>query len=101
MNPAVNDMFAALGGTNRLSAMIGAKHLSFSDKDKPYITFKHIPSGCSTNYFKMTLNGLDLYDLEFIRVRANKVTVVKSVENVYASDVRRIFEETTGLYLTL
>ena len=62
-----------LGGRGRLNAMIGAKDF-FSDNDGRTLTFKF--RLCKkANYVKITLNGLDGYDIEFVKIgRFNRKT---------------------------
>ena len=56
-----------LGGSNRLNVMIGAKDF-FSDNDGKTLVFKF--SMCKkANCVKITLNGLDLYDIEFVKIK--------------------------------
>lgn len=38
-------------------------------------------------YVLVKLNGSDLYDLEFFKVRAGKLAVIKNVTDVYAEDL--------------
>lgn len=49
------------------------------------------------NAIRITLNALDLYDLEFSRVRGTKITLVKSISGVYAEDLQSVFTSVTGL----
>lgn len=91
-----------LGGTRRLSVMIGAKYFAH-DNNGTTLSFRF--AGCSKmNHVKITLNSMDLYDIEFIKVRRATAKVpfstVKTIEGVYAEDLIRIFESATKLYLT-
>ena len=103
---AAAEILSQLGGSRRLSIMIGAKNFG-SANDCKTLTFSFAASKVA-NHIKITLNGLDLYDVEFIKVgRRNRttfetpITTVKSVENVYADDLKELFERTTGLFLSL
>lgn len=100
-NPSFDykEAFATLGGSGRLKAMLGAKYMSYDNKTRR-IQFRF--SGSSkANTFVMTLNDNDLYDIEFYKIRGTSFKKVHEVNDVYASDVRRIFEKYTGLYLSL
>lgn len=100
----VKNMVAIMGGTNRLHAMIGAKNFAKGDMetDAPFFSFKHMKARDGINYFKIRYNpGLDLFDIEFGRIWGTKYTVKKVVEGVYVDMVREIFEDTTGLALSL
>jgi len=55
----------------------------------------------SINFVRVTLNGLDLYDLEFGRIRANKYTVVSRAEDVDCQAIASVFTEHTGLRTSL
>lgn len=85
-----------LGG-NRFIAMTGAKQF-VGDKDK--LIFK-IPRANGITHVKITLNPLDYYEMEFIRVHGMKTTVVKKVDMVYFDGLQQEFTEATGLYTHL
>jgi hypothetical protein len=85
-----------LGGMGKLKMMTGAYN------------FVAYPSGVSfklknpsANYVKITLNGLDLYDLEVGRIRGIKYTILHKDENLYNDMLKPAIEEATGMYLSL
>lgn len=86
-------ILAQLGG-NRFKAMTGAH--SFS-ADLNCLIFK-LPKGKSV---KITLNGKDLYDVEFWSIRGFNVNKTATEADVYAEDLQRIFTEHTGLATSL
>lgn len=95
-----------LGGSRRLTAMIGAKHF-LSDNDGQTLLFRFNGSRIA-NHVTITLTSTDLYDVEFKRIgRINTrnyeapVTDVASFDSVPAEALRSIFESTTGLYLNI
>ena len=92
-----------LGG-NRMIAMTGAKNLaSGTDKEgRPYLMFK-IGSGAKSgiNHIKIALNGRDLYDIDFGKIRGYDFKVLKSFDNIYADQLKDIIEQETGMYLSL
>lgn len=91
-------------GGKRSTFMIGAKNLVAHDTKLGGLSMKHMKTtinGKPANYFKVTLNESDLYDLEFGWIRGMNYTVRESFENVFAEDLTRIFQDTTKLYLTL
>jgi len=45
---------------------------------------------------KITLNGLDLYDIEVIRVNGTSIKTVKKVENVYFDDMTTVLSDIFG-----
>lgn len=93
-----NTTIQQLGG-RRFIAMTGAKNFYHY---KNSLSFR-IGSGATrgVNLVKITLNGLDLYDLEFYRSRGTKLKIVSSVENVYFDQLQTVFTENTGFYTHL
>ena len=88
-----------LGG-NQFIAMTGAHHLA-GTKNSLHFSFK----GCKkTNKCKITLNGIDLYDVEFFKLNMKAVDpcpVVDSFDNIYFDQLQAIFEKATGLRTSL
>lgn len=85
-----------LGGAGRLQVMTGAYN------------FVAYPNGVSfkfknrkVNYVKITLNGMDLYDIEFLKLTVNSQKKVAEFEDIYFDQLIDIFEDTTGMYLRL
>ena len=82
-----------LGG-NRFIAMTGAKNFAFGPLG---IGFK-IGRNCkSINYIRINLNGLDLYDIEFIRIRKSNLKVINKLTNIYNDQLQGVFTDYTGL----
>ena len=90
----LNQLTQSDNGINRLVAMIGAKDFA---KGETSVSFK-FPRG---QFCKITLNGLDLYDMEFGKIRKFTYTPVKTFNNLYAEDLKNTFEQHTKLYLKL
>lgn len=91
-----------LGGSGRLSAMIGAH--TFIDHGSG-VSFKwkartEKPSKTG-NYVKIMLNASDEYDLTFQYLRGYKGKVVKTLTGIQASNLRMAIERQTGLKLSL
>ena len=84
--------------------MIGAKDF-FSDDDGQTLVFKY-PRNKAV---RITLNGRDLYDVEFLTLgRLNRKTwemspskTTGTFSDVGVENLREVFEEFTGLYLSL
>lgn len=87
-------IIAQMGGFMRLKTMINAK-VSVVDRG---VKITHMRGAQSIKAVTITLNGKDLYDLSFINTRNR---VVNSANDVYNSDLRGVFEDVTGLYLSL
>ena len=84
-----------LGGANRLHAMTGAYNfmnlgngLSFKIKNQ------------RANYIKITLNSMDLYDVEVGRIRGFTYKVVAEGQGLYSDQLKPFIEKATGMYLT-
>jgi hypothetical protein len=93
------------GPTGRLTAMIGANNIAFDSKNAN-VSFKFkARAKDGINYCRITLTTMDDYTVEFGRVQNKKgvpdYKKIKSVDGAYAEDLKGLFEETTGLYLSL
>ena len=77
--------------------MIGA-HTLINHGNALSFKFK---AGRKFNFCKITLLADDTYKLEIGKIVKYDLRKVQTSEGVYAEDLRRIFEETTGLYLSL
>ena len=88
-----------LGG-NKFIAMTGAKNF-VQDSKKKSISFKIGRAKKSINYVRITLNGMDTYDMEFLRARGGKITVVAKHKGIYNDQLQDIFTQETGLYTHL
>jgi hypothetical protein len=93
------DVLKQLGG-NKFVAMTGAKNF-VQDKSKKSISFKIGRNAKGINYIRITLNGKDLYDMEFIRVRGGKAKVLKKHNDIYNDQLQNIFTKETGMYTSL
>lgn len=88
-----------LGG-NKFIAMTGAHHLAGS-RNTLHFSFK---GSRKTNKCKITLNSLDLYDVEFFKVNmraADPCRVVDNYNDIYFDQLQGVFEKATGLYTSL
>lgn len=88
-----------LGG-NKFVAMTGANTMSFYEKDKSF-TFKIMKNAKKVTHVKIKLNARDLYDIEYLNIRGMNMKTVAEAHDVYASELRKNFEENTGLYTSL
>ena len=85
-----------LGGQGKLVVMTGAYN------------FIGFPNGLSfklksrkANYVKITLNAMDLYDVQFQKLFGMKSKVVAEYDNLYFDQLIPIVEKETGMYLKL
>ena len=87
-----------LGGVRKLQMFIGLKKVISEDYGVSVIFPKPKHRG-AVNKVRIVLNGLDLYDMEFIRFNKNGAKVISTENNVYAEDLKDFFENGTGLYI--
>ena len=87
-------------GANRLKAMVGAKNFNYSAADSNAAFRFTAKAKNKANYLKITLNGNDLYDVEFGYVRSTNYTVRSEVKDMYFDQLKEHFETETGLYLS-
>jgi len=78
--------------------MIGAKNLMAG---KDYLQMRLGQNAGGWNALKIALNGLDLYNLTFYRIRKLKVTSEKTIDNVYCDQLHDIIENETGMRTNL
>ena len=83
---------------NQEERMKAAKNLA---KDKSLLSFRLPKAKDGINYVKITLNGKDLYDIEFGRIQGVNYKIKKEFNDIYNDQLVDIFEKTTGLYTKL
>lgn len=84
---------------NRLTAMVGASRFSLG-LDSVYFRFKMCRKA---NCCKLGYNaGKDLFTMAFYKIdKYGNYQVAKDFEEVFCEDMKEIFENYTGLYLSL
>ncbi len=95
-----NTILEQLGG-RRFIVMTGAKNLS---GEKNSLTFKIPKAKSGITHVKVTLDPSDTYTVRFIkqaRAPSFAITTVKEYSDIYADQLRDLFEHTTGLYTRL
>ena len=97
-----------LGG-GRFVAMTGSKNFV---SDGNTLRMHLAKNASKANRLEITLNGLDLYDMRFYRYTAprystrggefrvypEKVTEVKTYNDVYCDQLQELFTDVTGMY---
>jgi len=94
-----------LGGTGRLKAMLGAKYFL---KDGKSLQFRFPNRARSKpNFIKITLTGMDDYDVQLGRIGKKKnkeygfmedtFKILKTVRGIYADQLVSFLEKETGL----
>ena len=77
-------------GTRRGELVGSERTLSFRIRGSQRVT-----------HVSITLNGLDLYDIEFLHCRNHQRKVVKKAEGIYYDSLHDGIERVTGLRLSL
>jgi hypothetical protein len=91
------EILRQLGG-NKFVVMTGSKNFIAGDHS---LSMKLSKNSSGANYLRIKLNGLDLYDIEFISIRGTKMKTKHEFKDVYCERLVATFEETTGLYTSL
>jgi hypothetical protein len=89
-----------LGG-NKFIAMTGSKNFACDNTKLTFRFPQNGPRGEKSNYCIIKLNGLDLYDVTFKRIRGVKITDVSEHNNIYDDMLQGLFTMCTGLNTTL
>ena len=87
-----------LGGIGKLKAFTGAYSFA-TTKGNTGVTFRI--KNRKVNAITIVLNGKDLYDIKFMRVRGVNIKLIKEYNDIYFNQLIPLFEENTGIYLTL
>ena len=86
-----------LGG-NMFLAMTGAKNLAYSDNG---ISMKIGRNAKKVTHVQITLNDLDLYDVEYFSIRGTNYKTTAKSESIYNDMLVSDFEKNTGMYTSL
>ena len=87
-----------LGG-NKFVAMTGAKNFGGTEDS---LSMRIGRNSSNSNYLKITLNMMDLYDMEFCKLtRMGEKKSVTEYKNVYNDLMRGTFTAHTGMYTSL
>lgn len=84
-----------LGG-NRFIAMTGAKEF-VGDEDRLIFRVPATMVRGRGSHVEVVLNAVDLYDVRLIRIRQLEPKIIDARENIFASDLQKVFTEMTGL----
>ena len=87
-----------LGGTGRISAMIGGHTFTAGAYNLTFKFKSRAKNGA--NCCRVTLGASDTYRVEFISIRGVSVRSKGDFSDVYAEDLKKLFERETGLYLS-
>ena len=88
-----NTILDQLGGRHFI-VMTGSKNFVGSDNS---LSFHVGRNAKSITHVKIMLNGLDLYDVSFMRIRKGSVAYSHDIQDVYFDDLQTLFTKETGL----
>lgn len=95
--PVAETIIQQLGGQSRLRVMVNAKDFVATDNG---LMFRF--SGCrKANKVRITLNSMDTYDVEFFKIKKFTFETAAKFEHIYNVDLKAVFEDETGLYLSI
>ena len=87
-----------LGG-NQFRMMTGAKNLA---GDENSLSMRIGRNSSNSNYLKITLNSMDLYDMEFCKLtKMGEKKSVTEYNNVFNDLMKGTFTAHTGMYTSL
>lgn len=92
-----NTILEQLGG-NRFAIMTGARCFVGSHNS---LQFRVGANDKGVNVVKIVLNGKDLYDIEFLKVRGLNFKTVAQENDVHVENLRKTFTTNTGLHTSL
>lgn len=78
--------------------MIGAKQLLAGDD---YLQFKIGRNAGRWSKIRIRLNGRDLYDFTFFRIRKMEVTAEKHIDDIYCDQMLQTIRSETGMATNL
>jgi len=82
--------------------MIGAKDFVFGTSGgKKSLVFKIMRNSKGVSHIRMRLTSLDLYDMEFLAIRAGKIKVKSKEKGVYGDQLGVMIKKNTGLNIRL
>jgi len=97
VQPTVAQIILQQLGSGLFAVMTGAKDFTNTGNGLSFRLNGRMTKQ-SINYVKIELNGSDLYDVSFGRIRSSVYKDLETLTDVYAEDLVRLFEETTGLF---
>lgn len=92
-----NTILAQLGGAGRLAMMCGCKQFVGGENS---LSFKVGSNAKKVTAMMVTLDPTDTYTVAVFTGRGINMTKREELSDVYAEDLKRIFESTTGMYLS-
>jgi hypothetical protein len=104
LDEVIIGIFQLIGSPKKLSIMLGAHSFTkgyFGNPKYPGLQFK-FPRSNYINCFQIVLNDrTDEYCLKFMDIKPFKTTERGEYQNLPIENIQSVFEEKTGLYLSL
>ena len=111
------DIFQQIGG-NKFLAMTGSKvkYYGYDKNGYVYLMFQLSRNKSKAQFLKIQLNGKDLYNMEFTRIKKTlnkeysaigikiydeKIENIKTYKDIYCDQLQEIFTDITGMYTRL
>lgn len=93
-----NEIWQQLGA-QRFSLITGCSPITYGEKDGKVYLLMSVGKNChSVNRFEVAYNeGMDLYEVRFMRSRKGQMKVVANFTEVYADMMHTLFEQETGM----
>lgn len=97
-----NEIWQQLGA-QRFSLVTGCNPITYGEKDGKVYLLMSVGKNChAINRFEVAYNeGVDLYEVRFMRSRRGQMHIVANYTEVYADMMRTLFEQETGMVTTL
>jgi len=87
---------------NKALYMIGAKDFVFGTSGgKKSLVFKIMRNSKGVSHIRIRLSSMDLYDIEFLAIRAGKIKVKSKEKGVYGDQLGVMIKKNTGLNIRL
>ena len=93
------ELIRQLGG-NRFIAMTGAKNFTI-DQKRNAVGFRIGKNARGINHVEIVLDASDTYTMQFMKIRGGWFVRAAVIEDVYATELQRVFTEETGMYTRL
>ena len=80
--------------------MLGAKNISYSSENGS-LSFKIMRNAKSVTHIRITLNGKDLYDVEYLNCNVKRIKTIAIDNDLYCDMLHQSIERNTNLYTSL
>lgn len=90
-------------GAQRFSLVTGCKPIAYGEANGMVYLLMSVGKNChAINRFEVSYNeGLDLYEVRFMRERKGQTNVAAQYKEVYADMMHTLFTQQTGMVTTL